>query len=92
MNKLLLASALCLGAFILPMPAQAEGLSPEEVKQCRRQPMSLACVEHYAQRNQDNVGKVLGDITSGRLPALPPPALPGLEALPTVDLEKLLSK
>ncbi len=92
MQKVLLASAICLSVFTMPMEAQAGGLTPEEIKECGRQPLSLACVGHYAQRNQENVAKVLGDITSGRLPALPPPALPGLESLPTIDLGELALK
>jgi hypothetical protein len=92
MTKVLLASALCFGMFSVPMVAQAAPLTPAQIKECGRQPLSLDCAEQYAQRNQDNVGKILGDITAGRLPALPPPALPGLDLLPTVDLEKLLSK
>lgn len=92
MKKILLGSALCFGVLSVPMVAQAGSLTAAQIKECGRQPLSLECVEHYAQRNQDNVGKVLGDITSGRLPALPPPALPGLDSLPTVDLGSLLPK
>jgi len=81
-----------LGRFRRTQGAQVGGLTREEIKECGRQPLTLACVEHYAQRNQENVAKVLGDITSGRLPALPPPALPGLESLPTIDLGELTPK
>jgi hypothetical protein len=78
---------------LLPVTSiRAESLGPEAAKTCKAEPLTFACLDHYAQRNQENVARILGDITAGRLPAIPPPALPLLEELPTIDLGKLPAK
>jgi hypothetical protein len=91
MKTVLLALALCIGGFAIPMGAQAGGSASEAAKECASQPLSFACLDYYAQRNQDNVAKTFAEVSSGRLPTLRPPALPLLENLPTIDLEKMVT-
>jgi hypothetical protein len=85
---LILFSWLSMSA-LAPMSAHAESLPPEEARECKTQPLTFACLDRYAQRNQDNIAKLLGDITAGRPAVLPPPALPLLEGLPPIDLGRL---
>jgi hypothetical protein len=91
MKKTLLSSVICLGAFATPVGAQAGGPASEAAQACASQPLTFACLDHYAQRNQDNVAKVFADVSAGRLPTLRPPAVPLLESLPTIDLEKMVT-
>jgi len=74
---------------LAPMSAHTESLPPGEGRTCKTQPLTFACLDRYAQRNQDNIRKVRGDIATGRPPVLPPPALPLLEGLPSVDIGRL---
>jgi hypothetical protein len=87
-KRLIVLSWVCASA-LAPMSVNAESLAREGARACKEQPLTLACAEHYAQRNQDNIAKVVGDITAGRAPVLPPPALPLLEDLPPLDLRTL---
>jgi hypothetical protein len=87
-KSLILFSWLTMSA-LAPMSARAESLPPDEGRACKTQPLTFACLDRYALRNQDNIAKVLGDITAGRPPVLPPPALPLLEGLPSLDLGRL---
>jgi hypothetical protein len=82
---LLFLSWVCVSA-LAPMSVHAESLAREEARACKAQPLTLTCLEHYSQRNQANIDKVLGEITAGRSPVLRPPALPLLEDLPSLDL------
>jgi hypothetical protein len=91
MKTILMASAICLATFAAPMGVQAGGPTSEAAKECASQPLSFACLDHYAQRNQDNVAKTFAEVSAGRLPTMRPPALPVLENLPTIDLEKMVS-
>ena len=87
--KRALIVAVGMSVLSIPTATRAEGLPPADP--CR-DTLSLACVESYARQNQANVSKIIGDLTAGRPPVLPAPALPGLEKLPSVDLGKLLPK
>jgi hypothetical protein len=87
-KHLIFLSWICLGA-LAPMGVHAESLGREDTRSCKAQPLTLTCLEHYSQRNQDNIEKVMGDITAGRPPVLRPPALPLLEDLPSLDLRML---
>lgn len=84
-------TVLCLCMMLLPVASHAEGLPPP-ANACDKDPVGLACIEYYAQKNQANVSKIIGDLTAGRPPALSSPALPGFDKLPSLDLGKLLPK
>jgi hypothetical protein len=86
MKKYFLFLSCVFASALAPMSVHAESLAREEATACKAQPLTLTCLERYSQRNQDNIDKVLGDITAGRPPALRPPALPLLEDLPSLDL------
>ena len=89
MKKYLISlSWICVSA-LAPVNVHAESLAREEARACKAQPLTFTCVEHYSQRNQDNIAKVVGDIAAGRPPVLRPPALPLLENLPSLDLRTL---
>jgi hypothetical protein len=79
-------TVLSLCMFLLPVASHAEGLPPV-AKPCDKDPVGLACIEYHAQKSQADVSKIFGDLTAGR-----PPALPGLDKLPSLDLGKLLPK
>lgn len=87
-KHLIFLSWVCASA-LAPMSADAESLAREDGRSCKAQPLTLTCLEHYSMRNQDNINKVLGDITAGRPPVLRPPAVPLLEDLPSLDLRML---
>jgi hypothetical protein len=87
-KHLILFSWLSMSA-LATLSAHAESLPPEEARACKTQPLTFACLDRYAQRNQENIAKMLGDITAGRPAVLPPPALPVLEDLPPIDLGRL---
>jgi hypothetical protein len=87
-KHLILLLWVCASA-LAPMSVHAESLAREDARSCKAQPLTLTCLERYSQRNQDNVDKVLGDITAGRPPVLRAPALPLLEDLPSLDLRML---
>ena len=87
-KHLIFLSWVCANA-LTPMSVHAQSLAREEARSCKAQPLTLTCLEDYSQRNQNNIEKVLGDITAGRPPVLRPPALPLLEDLPSLNLRTL---
>ena len=91
-TRVLLFSTLSLSVLAMPAVTLTAGAVVDRGKECSRQPLTIECLDYYAQKNEENVEKVLSDVTEGRPPELPPPALPGLESLRAIDLGKLAPK